>query len=137
MTLDSGTQNYTDQVLVWDEHLVHSFADLNALKEESARTVISEVHGAYVYDGDGNRLIDGIGGLWCVNIGHGRPEISQAVADQLNKLDYYSTFYNLTHPLAAQLSAKVAPLAPSDLNRVYFGNSGSVAYDTAVRTLHH
>ncbi|MBC6441492.1 MAG: aminotransferase [Rhodospirillales bacterium] len=137
--MDDGhvSQNLTDEILKLDEHLVHSFADLHGLKQDGARTVIAEADGAYVYDGDGNRMLDGIGGLWCVNVGHGRREIIDAIAEQLRKLDYYSTFYNLTHPSAARLSEKVTSLAPGDLNHVYFGNSGSVANDTAIRILHH
>jgi len=137
--MDEGhvSQNLTDEILKLDEHLVHSFADLHGLKQDGARTVIAEASGAYVYDGDGNRMLDGIGGLWCVNVGHGRQEIIDAIAEQLQKLDYYSTFYNLTHPSAARLSEKVTSLAPGDLNHVYFGNSGSVANDSAVRILHH
>ena len=130
-------QSVTGEILMLDEHLVHSFADLNALKEPHARTVIAEAHGAYVYDSDGKKYLDGIGGLWCVNVGHGRREIVDAVAEQLQRLDYYSTFYNLTHPQAARLSDKIASLAPGPLNHVYFGNSGSVANDTAIRILHH
>jgi adenosylmethionine-8-amino-7-oxononanoate aminotransferase len=130
-------QNLTDEILNLDEHLVHSFADLAALKEEGARTVIAEADGAHVYDGDGKRYLDGIGGLWCVNVGHGRREIIEAVAEQLRKLDYYSTFYNLTHPQAARLAEKIATMAPGALNHVYFANSGSVANDTAVRIVHY
>lgn len=131
------SQYQTDEILAQDEHLVHAFSDLSSLREEGARTVIAEADGAYVYDSDGNRMLDGIGGLWCVNVGHGRTEIVDAIAEQLRKLDYYSTFYNLTHPTAARLADKIAALAPGPLNRVYFGNSGSVANDTAVRILHH
>jgi len=126
-----------DHILEADNSLVHSFADLDALKQDDARTVITRAEGAYVYDAQGRRYIDGIGGLWCVNVGHGRAEIADAIAAQLKDLDYYSTFYNLTHPLAAELSRKIADLAPGALNRVYFGNSGSVANDTAVRILQH
>ena len=135
--MTTATALGTEQILDLDDHLVHSFADLNALKAKDARTVIARAEGAFVYDADGRQYIDGIGGLWCVNVGHGRHEIVDAIAAQLRELDYYSTFYNLTHPLAAELSAKVTSLAPAHLNRVYFGNSGSVANDTAVRILHH
>ena len=127
----------TDEVLTKDAHLIQSFADLNGLKQADARTVIVEAEGAFVTDSEGNKLIDGIGGLWCVNVGHGRKEIIDAITQQLQTLDYYSTFYNFTHPTAAALSEKIATLAPGDLNRVYFSNSGSVAYDTSVRILHH
>jgi len=127
----------TDEILKLDEHLVHSFADLHSLQAPDARTVISQAEGAYVYSERGDRYLDGMAGLWCVNVGHGRKEISEAVAEQLNTLDYFSTFYNLTHPAAATLAEKIASLAPGNLNRVYFANSGSVANDTAVRVLHH
>jgi len=127
----------TDDILSKDEHLIQSFADLDGLKQNSARTAIVGAKGAYVTDSEGNQLIDGIGGLWCVNVGHGRTEIIDAVAQQLQTLDYYSTFYNFTHPAAASLSEKVAELAPDNLNRVYFSNSGSVANDTSIRMLHH
>ncbi|MEL7116038.1 MAG: aminotransferase class III-fold pyridoxal phosphate-dependent enzyme [Pseudomonadota bacterium] len=127
----------TNEILKQDDHLIQSFADLNLLKQQGARTVISRAEGAYVYDNDGQRLIDGIGGLWCVNIGHGREEMIEAIASQLRELDYYSTFYNFTHPKAAALAEKVADLAPGHLNAVYFANSGSVANDSAVRILQH
>jgi len=84
----------TDEILTKDEHLIQSFADLNGLKQNSARTAIVAAKGAYVTDSEGNQLIDGIGGLWCVNVGHGRTEIIDAIAEQLRTLDYYSTFYN-------------------------------------------
>ncbi len=126
----------TESILANDDHLIHSFAVLDQIRDPAARMVITTAEGPYVIDADGRRYIDGIGGLWCVNVGHGREEIADAVARQMKQLDYYSTFYNLTHPLAAELSAKLASLAPGNLNRVYFGNSGSVANDTAVRLLH-
>ena len=82
---EPASQSLTDDILALDRHLVHSFADLAALKEEGARTVIAEADGAYVYDADGNRFLDGIGGLWCVNVGHGRREIIEAV-DRLERM---------------------------------------------------
>ncbi|SHO57920.1 aminotransferase class III-fold pyridoxal phosphate-dependent enzyme [Vibrio quintilis] len=127
----------TDAVLAADEFLIQSFADLNGLKQKEMLTVITGAEGYYVTDSHGNQLIDGIGGLWCVNAGHKRQEIIDAVHEQLNTLDYYSTFYNFTHPAAAKLAEKVARLAPGHLNHVYFANSGSVANDSAVRILHH
>ncbi|MBO0344035.1 aminotransferase class III-fold pyridoxal phosphate-dependent enzyme [Roseibium sp. CAU 1637] len=127
----------TDGVLTADTHLIQSFADLNLLKQDGARTVIVGAEGSMVRDSEGNELIDGIGGLWCVNVGHGRKEIIDAIAQQLNQLDFYSTFYNFTHPTAAALAEKIASLAPGPLNKVYFANSGSVANDSAIRILHH
>ena len=94
----------TDEIITNDAHLIQSFADLNGLKQADARTVIVSADGAHVTDSEGNKLIDGIGGLWCVNVGHGRREIINAITEQLKTLDYYSTFYNFTHPTAAMLS---------------------------------
>ncbi|MBX2832486.1 MAG: aminotransferase class III-fold pyridoxal phosphate-dependent enzyme [Rhodospirillales bacterium] len=127
----------TDEILTADTHLIQSFADLDHLKQNGARTVIVGAEGAMVRDSEGNELIDGIGGLWCVNVGHGRKEIIDAISQQLTELDFYSTFYNFTHPVAAALAEKIAALAPGHLNAVYFGNSGSVANDSAIRILHY
>ena len=135
MTLDIPIN--TDEVLTSDTHLIQSFADLHGLKQQDARTAIVSADMAYVVDSEGNKLIDGIGGLWCVNVGHRRKEIIDAITKQLNTLDYYSTFYNFTHPTAAALAKKIAELAPGHLNSVHFGNSGSVANDSAIRILHH
>ena len=135
MSLDLDT--ITDGVLSADTHLLQSWADLDALKQDGARTVIVEAEGARVRDSEGNELIDGIGGLWCVNAGHRRREIIDAITEQLETLDFYSTFYNFTHPAAAALATKLAALAPGSLNKVHFANSGSVANDSAVRILHH
>ncbi len=127
----------TAQIFADDENLVQSFADLNALKQSVGRMAVSRGAGAYVFDSEDNRYIDGMGGLWCVNVGHGHPEIITAITKQLETLDYFSTFYSFTHPPAAELASKIAELAPGRLNRVYFSNSGSVANDTAIRILHH
>lgn len=126
-----------DQIMEMNSHLIHSFADLHSIKQDGGPTVITGAEGAYVVNSEGEKLLDGIGGLWCVNIGHGRREIIDAITKQLHELDYYSTFYNLTHPLAAELADKITSLAPDNLNHVYFANSGSVANDTAIRILHH
>ena len=94
MTLDIPIS--TDDILTSDTHLIQSFADLHGLKQKDARTAIVSAEMAYVIDSEGNKLIDGIGGLWCVNVGHRRKEIIDAITKQLNTLDYYSTFYNFT-----------------------------------------
>lgn len=135
-TITKDSNDELNQILNNDTHNVHSFADLWSLKQPGETTVISKSKGVHVYDASGNRFLDGIGGLWCVNVGHGRDEIIDAIASQMRELDYYSTFYNLTHPLASELSEKIASMAPGSLNHVYFANSGSVANDSAIRILH-
>jgi beta-alanine--pyruvate transaminase len=81
---------------------------------------------------DGRKILDGTAGLWCVNAGHGRPEIAQAVERQLLTLDY-SPAFQMGQPGAFELAARLAQLAPEGLNRVFFVNSGSEAVDTAMK----
>ena len=97
---------------------------------------MAESQGVYVYDSEGNRYMDGIGGLWCVNIGYGNEEMAQAIAEQVRRISYYSTFNHLTTPPAAELAAKLANLAPGSLNHVFFGTGGSMSNDTAIRIIH-
>jgi adenosylmethionine-8-amino-7-oxononanoate aminotransferase len=117
-------------------HVIHPFSSLATNKEEGC-TVMTGSEGVHVYDAEGNRFYDGIGGLWCVNAGYGREEIIDAIAQQLRELPFYSAFNNLTNRPAAVLSEKLAELAPGDLNHVFFGTGGSIANDTAVRMVHH
>ncbi len=117
------------------DHHVHPWTDFSDFKETGS-LVLAEAHGAHIYDSEGNRYLDGIGGLWCVNVGYGRDEIAQAMADQARRMVYYSSFGAHTSVPAAELAAKVASLSPSNLNRVLFGTGGSMANDTAVRVIH-
>ena len=73
------------------DHNIHPWTDFASFKNEGS-LVMSHSDGAYVFDSDGNRFIDGIGGLWCVNIGYGNEEMAQAIADQVRQIPYYSTF---------------------------------------------
>ncbi len=117
-------------------HLVHPFTDLNFM-ERSERTVIVRAKGNYVFDEAGTRYLDGLGGMWCSNIGHGRDEMASAVADQIGTLDYYSPFDDLTNPVMSQLGETLAAHAPGDLNRVIFTTGGSTAADSTIRMIHH
>jgi adenosylmethionine-8-amino-7-oxononanoate aminotransferase len=93
--------------------------------------------GHYIYDTDGNEYLDGIAGLWCVNIGHGREDIAQLMAEQAKKLAYYNTFEDATSVPATELAAKLAQLSPGSLNKVFFGTGGSMANDTAIKIAHY
>ncbi|MDZ4735762.1 MAG: aminotransferase [Rhodospirillaceae bacterium] len=124
------------QVWEWDRaHWIHPWTDFAAFKEKGS-TVICEGEGPYIYDGDGKRHIDGIGGLWCVNIGYGREEMAQAIAEQCRRLCYYSTFVDTTTPPAAELAHKLATISPGTLNHVFYSTGGSEANDQAVRIVH-
>ncbi len=127
-----------DTKALWEmdrDHYIHPWTDFSVFKEQGS-LVIAESDGAYVIDSDGKRYLDGIGGLWCVNIGYGNEEMAEAIADQVRRMPYYSTFTHVTTPPAAELAAKVAQLAPGSLNHVFYGASGSVANDSAIRIIH-
>lgn len=88
--------------------------------------------GMYYTTADGRQVLDGTAGLWCVNAGHGRAEIIQAVTAQMSQLDYAPAF-QMGHPIAFDLAARLAKMLPGDLNHVFFANSGSEAVDSALK----
>jgi adenosylmethionine-8-amino-7-oxononanoate aminotransferase len=118
------------------DHNIHPWTDFATFKEEGSE-VMAEAEGVYVYNAKGDRYLDSIGGLWCVNIGYGREEMAQAIADQVRRIPYYSTFTHLTTPPAAELAAKLASLTPDNINHVFYGTGGSMANDTAIRIIHY
>jgi putrescine---pyruvate transaminase len=118
------------------DHFLHPWTHFDSFKRDGS-LVIREAEGAYVTDAAGKRYLDGIGGLWCVNIGYGRREMAQAIAEQVLKLSYSNTFTDCTNEPAAQLAAKLAELAPGSLNHVAYSMSGSCANDTAIRLAHY
>ena len=118
------------------DHNIHPWTDFATFKDEGS-LVVAESEGCYVFDSEGNRYLDGIGGLWCVNIGYGNDEMAQAIADQARRMTYYSTFGHITTPPAAELAAKLATLTPGPLNHTFFGTGGSMANDTAIRIIHY
>lgn len=113
-------------------HHWHPFTDSADLAATGTR-VIAGGQGVWLTTNDGDRLIDGMAGLWCVNVGHGREEIIEAVARQMRQLAYYNTFFQCTHPLATEFAEELAKLAPPHMNRVFFTNSGSESNDTIFR----
>lgn len=124
---------------VWQkdyDHFLHPWTHFDSFKRDGS-LVIREAQGAYVTDAAGKRYLDGIGGLWCVNIGYGRREMAQAIADQVLKLSFSNTFTDCTNEPAAELSARLAALAPGALNHVAYSVSGSCANDTAIRLAHY
>jgi len=94
--------------------------------------IIVRGEGCYVYDEHGKRYLDGLAALFCVNIGHGRADVAQAGADQAKELGFY-TNWSYAHPRAIELAARIAELAPGDLNRVFFTSGGSEAVDSALK----
>jgi adenosylmethionine-8-amino-7-oxononanoate aminotransferase len=94
--------------------------------------IIVRGEGCHVYDEHGKRYLDGLAALFCVNIGHGRGDVAQAGADQARELGFY-TNWSYAHPKAIELAARVAELAPGDLNRVFFTSGGSEAVESALK----
>jgi len=99
--------------------------------------LLSRAKGVYTYDADGKQYLDGVGGLWCMNIGYGRDEVVDAITEQARELAYANPFVDVTNAPAAQLTAKLAELAPGDLNRVMLTCGGSTANDSMVRLIHY
>lgn len=113
-------------------HHMHPFTGGDELARKGAR-VITRARGVWLTDSDGHRILDGMAGLWCVNIGYGRPELARVAAAQIEELSYYNTFFQTTHVPAIALAARIAGLAPGELNHVFFAGSGSEANDTNIR----
>ena len=113
-------------------HHMHPFTDANGLEKKGAR-VITRAKGVWLTDSEGHQILDGMAGLWCVNIGYGRRELAEVAARQIEELSYYNTFFQTTHIPAIALAAKIAELAPPHLNHVFFAGSGSEANDTNIR----
>ena len=113
-------------------HFIHPFTDHAALAEKGARVMVRG-EGVYLWDSDNNKILDGMSGLWCVNVGYGRTSISQAVYRQMETLPFYNSFFNTTNVPAVQLATLLADIAPAPFKHVFFTSSGSEANDTNVR----
>ncbi|PKM01984.1 MAG: aspartate aminotransferase family protein, partial [Gammaproteobacteria bacterium HGW-Gammaproteobacteria-7] len=117
-------------------HHLHPFNDNAALARQGTR-ILTRGEGVYVWDDQGNKLLDAFAGLWCVNIGYGRRELGEAASKQMTQLAYYNSFFQCTTEPTIRLAAKLAELTPGDLNHVFFANSGSEANDTILRLVRH
>jgi len=113
-------------------HHMHPFTDANGLAAKGAR-VIKSAKGVWLQDSEGNKIIDGMAGLWCVNIGYGRTELGDVAKRQMDELSYYNTFFQTTHVPAIALAAELAKIAPEGMNHTFFAGSGSEANDTNIR----
>ena len=123
------SDSYRDK---YNQHLLHPWGDLSALGEDDSSSVIVRGEGAYIFDAEGNRLLDGPAGMWCMQAGYGRREIADAVAEQMMTLSYATTF-SLINNREVELAQRIAAQTPGDLNRIYFTTGGSTAVDAAPR----
>lgn len=120
-------------------HTLHPWTNFGPF-EDKGSLIFTRGEGCYLWDADGRKYFDAVGGMWCTNIGLGRREMADAIADQVMRLGYSNFFVDTGNDAAAMLAAKLAELAPGDLNRVHFTTGGSTAVDTAVRMVsfyHH
>ncbi|SFQ45108.1 putrescine aminotransferase [Roseivivax halotolerans] len=113
-------------------HHMHPFTHGAELGQKGAR-IITSADGCWLTDSEGNRILDGMAGLWCVNIGYGRQELVDSATRQMSELPFYNTFFQTSHLPAIQLAERLAQLAPGDLDHVFFASSGSEANDTNIR----
>ncbi|RED44653.1 aminotransferase [Aestuariispira insulae] len=123
----------TEEIQRKDNRFLHPW-ELMEEVGSNKRTVTAEAEGIYLYDSEGNRLIDGPGGMWCVNIGHGRQEMADAISQQIMRITYNSPWSTTSGP-AAEFAHQLAKRAPGDLNNVFFTTGGSTAVDAAVRLI--
>src|SRR5450830_1497407 len=123
------------QALSNDHHLA-PFSDFKQLKEKGPR-IITKARGVYLWDSEGNKILDGMAGLWCVAIGYGRDELADAAAKQMKELPYYNLFFQTAHPPVLELAKAISDVAPAGMNHVFFTGSGSEGNDTMLRMVRH
>jgi putrescine---pyruvate transaminase len=117
-------------------HHVHPFSDTAALNKEGVR-VVTRGEGVYLWDSEGHKIIDGMSGLWCVQVGYGNEELAEAGYEALKRLPYYNHFFKTSNPWTIELAAKLAEILPDGHERVLFSNSGSEANDSALKLIRY
>ncbi len=118
-------------------HYLHPFTDSKTIAAKGGARIISKADGVYVYTKEGQKLLDGMAGLWCVHIGYNRPEMSEAIAHQIEQLPYYNSFFGNAPDVTIELSARLAQVAPKNVNTFFFTNSGSESNDTIYKLARH
>ena len=118
-------------------HHLPAQADHKVIAELGGSRIITRAEGSTIYDGEGNAILDGMAGLWCVNVGYGRTELAEAAYEQMLELPYYNTFFKTATPPTVKLAAKIADKLGGNLTHVFFNSSGSEANDTVFRLARH
>jgi len=128
------------QTLEWQamsrDHHLAPFSDFQQVIDVGPRIIVKG-KGVYVWDSEGNKILDGMAGLWCAAIGYGRDELAEAASKQMKELPFYNTFFMTAHPPVLELAKAIAELAPPGLNHVFFTSSGSEGNDTMLRLVRH
>ena len=114
-------------------HHLPAQQDYRLMQELGGARIITRAEGSHIFDGDGNKLLDGMAGLWCVNIGYGREELAKAAYEQMTELPFYNTFFKTASPPPILLATKISELLGGNLSHVFFNSSGSEAVDTLIR----
>ncbi len=117
------------------DHHLHPFTNWKEYSAQGGR-IVSRAEHIYIYDSDGKRMLDGMSGLWCCNLGYSQQGIKDAIRAQLDELPYYNNFFQCSNQPAAQLAEALVAVTPQQFNRVFFTNSGSEANDTNLRLVH-
>jgi putrescine---pyruvate transaminase len=133
--LDTSRSNVDLRVLDGAHH-VHSFTDPQLIANGKTRIIVRG-ESCQVWDSDGRRFIDGMAGLWCVNVGYGRPELVEAAARQMTELPFYSNHFQSTTPTMTALPHTLSKLTPEGLDHFIFTSSGSEANDSIVRLVRY
>ncbi|MEM7196746.1 MAG: aminotransferase [Pseudomonadota bacterium] len=130
-------RNYDVSALITSDlaHHIHPFTDHDALRDDESLRIITRAEGVYIYDGYGNQILDGMSGLWCVNIGYGEKRLIDACSAQMQDLPYYNTFFKTATPPPIALAERLAELLGAPRNHVFFGSSGSESNDTVIRII--
>lgn len=127
--------NYTRHIQELDsQHHLHPFMVHHELREKGPR-VITRGEGVYLWDSEGKKIIDGMAGLWCVNLGYGVEELARVAYETMKTLPYYNTFFQTTTPYAAELADLISKKTPKGLDQIFFACSGSESVDTAIKTI--
>lgn len=118
-------------------HFLHPFTDHKAHRGGPGSRIIVGGEGVWLRDSDGQRILDGMAGLWCVNVGYGRRELVAAATAQMETLPFYHSFFGTAVTPAIELAHALAAIAPDGLRNVFFASSGSEAVDSALRIARH
>jgi putrescine aminotransferase len=124
-----GTRDWQKQDF---QHYLHPFTDHQDLGHKGVR-VITSADGVYITDSEGNRILDGMAGLWCVSLGYGRQDLVDAATRQMQQLPYYNSFFQTTHPPAIELTELLGEISPPQFRRAFLTGSGSEANDTVIK----
>ncbi|MFC3099861.1 aspartate aminotransferase family protein [Altererythrobacter lauratis] len=118
-------------------HHLPAQQDYKLIEDMGGSRIITHASGCYIHDGDGNRILDGMAGLWCVNVGYGREELADVAAAQMRELPFYNTFFKTVTPPTVLLAQKIASHTGGKLQHIFFNASGSEANDTVFRMVRH